>query len=102
MHLIICTERTGMPERSSPGRSPGHVAYHHVQERRAVTPDRVVMRDPRAGKAHGINLRDRVEDPERKPPHHAAVCPAAMIAFVHDQCGMVRHGPGSHKIKEES
>lgn len=102
MHLIICTKGPCMPERSSPRYPPAHIAYHYVQKRGAVAPDRVIMRDPGAGNAHIIHFQRRIKNPEREAPHHAAIRPASMLFFMDNQCGMVRQGPGTDKIKEES
>ena len=95
-YLRMCTERSCVPECHCPGDPPAQVAYHHVQERGAVAPDRVKMSQPRTDQADLISLRGRVKDPEGESPHHAAVGQAAATTFVDKQCGLVRHGPGLH------
>jgi len=68
----------------------------------AKAADRIVMGDCRTPKAHVIDFRCGEKDAERKPPHDTAIGSAAMVQLVHEPCGTVRHGPGLHKIKEQS
>jgi hypothetical protein len=97
----IPAERAGVPERCMARHATAHPAHHHVEPGRAVSGDRIMMSDPGTCDTRVIHAGGLVEDPDRKPPHHAPVTPASMVAPVHEPCGACRQDSGCNQREEE-